>query len=828
MQQIIKHYCWIALLAAGLQTSWGFALLGPLTLANGADNWQTPVIGYDYGYADEGLPGGLVFLGDIGGPRNIAEEYRRNVPVIYYTYDQTFLNFFGSNGVAAVDSSYAIINAVMTNSVANGLDGYSPNLSEFPLQAMHFNYTAQSDFLTDIKSVTLHLLVEQLGLADPERFVWTLHDRVLPPGGKCPVDEEYLVVQRNLDYLTSSANQIQYSSYINDVLYSYIIEEICAPGNPLAWTVPFSTDPEAEVYTSVAANNFDGYGLGYLNNNGTQPVSTSGGLQIGAFYTGLTRDDVAGLKYLFTTNNVNLELPDPTSLLFTVTTNYSLQQLFPNGTGTNIIGTNGLGFYVFDGTYGYGDYGWLVATSQTNSPAQMQALYPGLAIASSYDYFVMSSNATYAQYFTNSGYGSVYPPVLTLVTVTNYTPFLLQKYATVFANVFTNHFYTNTTSYLQTITVVPNTGAPYPSLKTNSTTVPVVNNIPSGDFFLLTMFHSNACPLDFLYTGLTNVVAITNFLTGASTNIVTATNTSTYTSTMLQINYFTNYIWVTHPVNCAEVTNAANLYQGIGGTTFVRADYDSLISQYFRPITNYYSMVALTNSQWVQQKFVRVVTQPDILMDAQDEGLPNTFNGTVLRNINFTPSPILNGLAGPGTIDTPSTFTYNKIGDAFWNGASYEALIYNDLSFASSNAFLGQYFNIPSVAWASFDASTNEPVLYPSGTSIQNLENQLAVRLSPSSPPDGTNGSYYVVSFSATGGAFVPPFTWSASGIPGDISGVTIPGVGIGLPPGMNVLPDGTLYGTPTSSGVYDFILQLSDSSPSPRTVQWTLSINIH
>ena len=541
----------MALLVAGLQSSFGFALLGPIP-GGGADAWETAALGYRYGttiFVD--VPGGPAFLGDVGTPKNIAEEYRRNVPVMYYTYDQTFLNYFGPDGAAAVDGAFAIMNGLPS---ADQTD-----LTQFPLESMFYNYTAQADYLTDLKSVTLHMLVEQLGLADPARFVWTLHDRV-PFGPVCPLDIGFIVVQRNFDYLVSSVNQIQYSSYINDVLYSYFILQGCT-GTPIAITVPFSVDPEASIYTTVSANNYDGEGLFYLNNNGTQPLTTSGGLQVGAFYTGLTRDDMAGLHYLFTTNNVNLELPEPTSLLFSVITNTSLQQLFPNGPGTNIVGTNVTGaFYTYNGVYGYGNYGWLIATSQTNSPAVLLAQYPGLVIASSSNYFVLSSNITYTQYFAPLGYGTPYPSPLQLVTVTNYTPVLLEKYVTTFANVFPNRVTSNSVTYLQTTVVAPKPGTPYPAPPfTNVTTQAIIaTNVPSGDFFLLPLFHTNVCPLDFLYTGLTNVVAITNFLTGAGTNVVTPTNTSSYSSTLSQINYFTNFIWVTHPVACAEVANAAN------------------------------------------------------------------------------------------------------------------------------------------------------------------------------------------------------------------------------------------------------------------------------
>ncbi len=113
-------------------------MLGPQAGA-GAEPWQTAVIGYLLAYADTAIPGDPVFLGDIGGPHNIGEEYRRNVPKLYYTYDETFLDFFGADGVTAVDSAYSIMNGLPS---ADKID-----LSQFPLEATHLNYTAQSLYL---------------------------------------------------------------------------------------------------------------------------------------------------------------------------------------------------------------------------------------------------------------------------------------------------------------------------------------------------------------------------------------------------------------------------------------------------------------------------------------------------------------------------------------------------------------------------------------------------------------------------------------------------------------------------------------------------------
>ena len=98
----------------------------------------------------------MVCTGDAQmGPKILGEGYRRNTPVMYYAYDANFLDFFGSNGVAAVDSAFAILNNAFTNNptgMTNGLDGYSASLSEFPLESQSINYQAQSLGLMDLKS----------------------------------------------------------------------------------------------------------------------------------------------------------------------------------------------------------------------------------------------------------------------------------------------------------------------------------------------------------------------------------------------------------------------------------------------------------------------------------------------------------------------------------------------------------------------------------------------------------------------------------------------------------------------------------------------------
>src|SRR5664279_1079928 len=140
MRRIAQIFSCLTFLAFGGQLAFGYALLGPG--ANGADTWQIPEIGY-------------MLAGDIGAPKNLGEEYRWNTPVIYYGFDQSFLDYFGSNGVAAVQGAFAILNG-MTN-----FSKYSANLSEVPLETLRMNYRAQALHLYDLKTIALYMVVEE-------------------------------------------------------------------------------------------------------------------------------------------------------------------------------------------------------------------------------------------------------------------------------------------------------------------------------------------------------------------------------------------------------------------------------------------------------------------------------------------------------------------------------------------------------------------------------------------------------------------------------------------------------------------------------------------
>src|ERR1700690_712653 len=206
MLRLLKRVAWLGVLAAGLLSAQAFSTGGPF------EAWQVRDLGYNIGER-----------GDLVGPMNIDEDFRRNMPVLYYAFDENFLGYFGSNGVWAVDQAFKILNDLHNVSDTNF---YSADLHEVPLEAKRFNQTAGALNLIDLKSVTLSVLMEQLGLADPIRYTWTLHDR--NAGANCPVGNQYLVTKRNFGIVPSDLDQLQYSSYVNGELFSYYIKEYCA------------------------------------------------------------------------------------------------------------------------------------------------------------------------------------------------------------------------------------------------------------------------------------------------------------------------------------------------------------------------------------------------------------------------------------------------------------------------------------------------------------------------------------------------------------------------------------------------------------------------
>jgi hypothetical protein len=236
-----------------------FSLLGPYA------DWMQPT----NGFRDPG---------DIGGPMDITEGYRWNVPVVTYGFDQSFVDFFGSNGVAAVESAIQMLNDL-------------PPASQLVLTNYGFftergNWRAYYLSLFDLKSATLSLLLEHLGLAQPTRHMFVVR-RWAPflldnpfeawewPPGVIP----YYIVIRNFDPVTLNSSQ-----FLNGMLY---YGEYWQNDNR-AGVWPLPVDADADMFTAVAEGRTEDW-------------------PIGRYYTGLTYDDVGGLRFLLSRTNVNYE-----------------------------------------------------------------------------------------------------------------------------------------------------------------------------------------------------------------------------------------------------------------------------------------------------------------------------------------------------------------------------------------------------------------------------------------------------------------------------------------------------------------------------------------
>ena len=724
---MFKNFLGLMLVALATTNAPAFSLLGPPpSSATSPDGYQQPVIGY---HLD----------GEIGGPKNLAEEYRWNTPILNFAMDANFFDYYGSNGAVAIEQAIAILNGV------SNVSRYTPSMNELPLTASRINFQARALGLVDLKSVALSFVVEELGLAHPDRFTWCIRDRRTLPGLSCP-DMQYNIIKRNYDPETFLP-----TSYVNGALYSYRIFEICTGDNPLADAVEIPVDPLAFTFTAVA--------------------SQQSRRQEGLYRTGLTRDDVAGLRYMLRTNNINFEAVSSDSVL--LQTNLNTVELLTTS-----------------------DLGVLVAASQTNSAAALTALFPGLEVASTITYFTNVVTTNLNVTFVNYPWDPVGTPAHALLTTT-FTTNVASRFIHGFANVITNTHFTNFSLTVATTNVVLSLYAPVGSgiLQTNVTQTTTVTPGVSGDYYLLL---AGECTPKIVSTQLVSLV-ISSSLNSFGTNL--AGDGQSFSQSF--VTYFTNRVFVVNP--CDRLTDTVGLRQGMDKFTFVRQNYDSLLGRFFQPITNKYTLVGITNSATVSQTFERVVTRPDFLFTAQERMVPDEawlsvgFRTEPGRGSGYNTDNILNpdAVDGPGTREPFVEITFNKVGPLYRN---------------IGPSFLTEANQTTNFIWGSFDGSTNAPIVYPSSSSIANLENLVLIQISPSVLGAGTAGLAYNSAFSVTGGQ--PSYSFTIA-----------PGSGA-LPSGLSLSSTGVISGTPGTSGIFDIVVRMTDSSSRIVDKQYALTIN--
>jgi hypothetical protein len=767
MLRFAKKFCCLGLLALSVHHAHGFALVGP------QEAWMTPVLGYDRALEVNypSAPWTIYRNEAVFAPKNLNEWYRWSTPTLYYTYDPSFLTYFGSNGVAAVDAAFAILNGL------DNVDKFSKDLSEFSTQEIRVNHSAASLHLFDLKSATLEMLVTRLGLADPERWIFTIKERILPPGLACPF-YDLTVLQRNYDPLTTLP-----SKYVNGSLFTYLLDWSCPPAIERFDTLEFLLDPTETYQTAVAS----------------PKVITPNIRYYGHYHTHITRDDAGGLRYLYTTNRIALEQAPPDAIQFVT-----------NNTPTLLVSSN---------------LSILASQAYTNSAAVLAGLYPGIIILDSTNWFTNIYATNVTAYFTNEPWMPVgVPPLIRFST--NVTVSTIPVYEHTFGNLltvkWTSDGYKMVPLYklpkpspawvtIET-TTIGTTNSPWmPSGSTlvvsNITLVTYLTNDVVGDYVLPP---TNFCAAEILYAQLTNVITFTNPIV-AATNTVIDTNTTGLTNagTLLYysqnlIQYFTNRVFVIHPVTCE--TNTVGLRQGLGKISFVRHDYDSLLNRYFFPITNNYKMVAVTNNTRVVQQFQRVVLRPDIVIASADllNDIPNVpivdhnGSGPVYNGTNGIP-----GLAGPGTLEGPIRLTYNQVGPVRLNSAPF---------------FGDEVSSILFFNWASFDGSTNAPIVY-GGTSIQDLVDQMTIMVTPGFLPSATEGASYNATLRVSGGQ--APYIWAVSPASPNLP------AGIEFVPSSTDTAEAALVGSPELAGKYNFQIRVTDVAGRFVDINYVLLVNV-
>jgi hypothetical protein len=216
----------------------------------------------------------------IGSPMDLSEGYRWNVPILTYGFDKSFVDYFGPEGVAAVKQAIQFLNDLPPASQIV--------LSNYTLNSRFVNLTAGSQGLVDLKSETLGLLLEQMGLAQPTRHIFQLVmlDSLLLqfpsedmwPSGTVPLR----VHQRNFD-----PQSLLPSPYVNSVLFTGTL-------------VHFGTEPPALNNSDIVEIPVDPSAIPAY-------ASADQHHNVGEFVSGLTQDDAGGLRYLLSPDNIEYE-----------------------------------------------------------------------------------------------------------------------------------------------------------------------------------------------------------------------------------------------------------------------------------------------------------------------------------------------------------------------------------------------------------------------------------------------------------------------------------------------------------------------------------------
>lgn len=695
----MKKLLVVAALSVVTCATQAFSLLGPWA------DWQVLLLGYQFDTLTTPAR-------DPGGPMNIQEGYRWNIPVVTYAFDKTFMDHFGEQGISEVERAFATMNDAFAHiNDENYLD-------TIPTSTTRYNYRADALGLMDLYSYTLAYLTETVGLASPERFCWTLRDR---EAGDSYTN--YYTFRRNFD-----ADSLETTPYVNGVLYSYRI----IPGSEFDEAMEITSDPVAVGYTSVAGNQ------GNIN---------QGPSDIGRYYTGLSRDDVGGLRWLYSANNYAYEG------MSSGTYGGQTQIMVPDFTDPVIVTNIDLAQFL------------IAVERTTNTEDDVLALYPGLNItghSTTWETYY-TTNYDYSPYSVWTPYGET--PVLQGRKESHFR--ILYTYT--YDNVITNFGGTVTKDEVQYINVSSgnqiNPWMPYGTDSTNVTTnySKVTTNRVTGGIMIIgattdtnTTSTNGVAGYQFLDTNYVGKFYVTNLIAEATTGTTSTGTNETSTSTnsasfeQYMVTGFDVYEYIAYEImwngtttdnsTSTNTTTASVLYRpGLGTNfSFQRVNFTNLIGSTFVETNMVFSNIYYMNfkddaidpetdpyGQLETTTIRRVLTQPDIIFTASDSGLAgSTANATYLTFQSYAANNTAMSAAagdGPGVI-VPDGYSiqFNTFVNDVWENQYVGPLSLFEMENGRMHC------------WATFDGTTNAPILYP--ISITNTIDWLEKQLTNSLP----------------------------------------------------------------------------------------------
>ena len=670
---------------------------------------------------------------------NLGEEYRWNSPIVTYSYDESFLNYFGSNGVVAIEKGMDILNSIPSASSIK--TNYPPssaeenNLWNYPVRPDRFHARAYNDRILDIKSYALAELFSFMGLGNAEDNAFQL--------------EFGSVVLRNWDPISYGP-----SKYLN--------------GNLISWAVlggtnaqPFPLDVTKSLMTLA----------GTADNRVPR-------LDEGKYLVAPTRDDIGGYRYLYRKDNFNVENLPPNT--------YQMVTNQPNLTNPAIFSIDLRYFSKESETNSPIAFQQFILTNQWWGPNYTNLTVPPLVILKTNINWEMGWTTNITPYLTNFPWTPVGQPP-TLVYLTNKFRTFKPSYDYVFANVITNiHVPVEKSEILyRSWEVVPK--APLWSVigsvptTTNYNTTVVNDKYPHGEIIILPTGSANigggglgqgggvgqgggaaGNVVGYHFTEmqfekvnvLTNMITDTNNLANpggvlpgqggglgaggaAITNFVGVMEDEVWAST--------NHAYLAYPI--VLQTNSL-LLGGIDKIRYLKMQGDSLVTTNYSPdrfIKNYkfpnlenqtftyvipssaqaltnaalpsytYEMDYVENSVRKTGKFVKFFTNPDIVFTAINAPPTVTSTntvGAVAINNNAINGLQTIGLNGPGVIQAAGNlnFSFNKIGLHWQLDPTY---------------FLNEENQSPGWVWGHYDGSMSEPMVFPNSQTIKDLENQI-------------------------------------------------------------------------------------------------------